>query len=86
MSPRARPGAPPAGTAWYDVVRMDPVFGPSTERIDRFQAKTRADADRIAREKHGPHVLVTLATNARRTEPRRRAKDLGNTRSPRRTR
>lgn len=67
----------PAGAQWFDVMRMDPVFGPGDERIDRFQAPTRAEADRIAREKHGPHVLVTIATNARRTTPRQRAKDLG---------
>lgn len=73
------PNRPVAGSLWYDVMRIDPVLGVSAERIDRFQAPTRAEADRIAREKHGPHYLVTLATNAKRIEPRRRATDLGNT-------
>lgn len=78
-----RPNLP--AEQWWDVMRCDAVFGVSSERIDRFQAPTRTDADRIAREKHGPYVLVTLATNAKRVEPRRRALDIGNVKSPRRT-
>jgi hypothetical protein len=62
---------------WWDVIRTDPVFGIG-KRIERIQAASYDAALKTAQERNGSRVLVTLATNATRYEPRRRAVDLGN--------
>lgn len=69
---------PDAQLVWFDVVKIDPVFGVTDLALERIQAADREAAERTAIARHGKHVLVTLTMPPRRRRLRELPLDIGN--------
>lgn len=72
------PNRPLTGLLWFDVVKVDPVFGVTDLVLERIQAADCATAERTAVERHGKSILVTRTMPPRRRRRRELPKDIGN--------
>jgi hypothetical protein len=67
----------------FDVYRICPVFGPGAW-LERIEARSISDAEKLAKPRHGSSILVTPAMGSVRRAQRTTTQELARKSSPHR--